>query len=119
MPVSKEYLEYVLDQLRCIGSVFAKRMFGAVGLYFDGLFFGLIASDVLYFKVDDSTRKEYERAGSGAFSPYGEASTSMGYYEVPVDVLEDVDKLRQWAREAVAVAVKKGAVKKKVRKPRK
>ncbi len=44
MPVSEEYLDYVVDQLGCIGEVAAKRMFGGVGLYHDGLFFGLIAA---------------------------------------------------------------------------
>src|SRR5438093_6905944 len=97
MPVSAEYLDYVADQLSCIGEVNAKRMFGGVGLYYDGRFFGLIAGDLLYFKVDDENRHAYISAGSKPFQPYGDESYSMGYYEVPVDVLEDVDQLRQWA----------------------
>src|SRR6266851_586115 len=102
MPVSEEYLDYVVDQLGCLGEVTAKRMFGGVGLYRDGFFFGLIAGDALYFKVDDENRSDYEAAGAKAFQPYGEESYSMGYYEVPVDVLEDVDKLRGWASGAVS-----------------
>ncbi len=109
MPVSEEYLDYVADQLACIGEVVAKKMFGGVGLYHDGLFFGLIASDVLYFKVDDQTRAQYTTAGARPFSPYGEESPSMSYYEVPVDVLEDVDQLRRWAQEAVAAAARKAS----------
>jgi DNA transformation protein len=107
MPVSEEYLDYVVDQLGCIGEVDSKRMFGGVGLYRDGFFFGLIAGDVLYFKVDDENRSDYVAAGSRAFQPYGEESYSMGYYEVPVDVLEDLDKLRVWANAAVAAAQRK------------
>ena len=107
MPVSEEYLDYVVDQLGCIGEINAKRMFGGVGLYRDGYFFGLIAGDLLYFKVDDENRPDYEAAGSKAFQPYGDDSYSMGYYEVPVDVLEDVDKLRVWAGGAVAAALRK------------
>lgn len=109
MPVSEEYFDYVVDQLGCIGEVTAKRMFGGVGLYNDGLFFGLIAADVLYFKVDDVNRPDYETAGARPFQPYGEESYSMRYYEVPVDVLEDVERLRQWARGAVAAAGRKAA----------
>lgn len=107
MAVSEEYLDYVVDQLRSIGEVTAKRMFGGVGLYHDGLFFGLIASDSLYFKVDDENRHDYEAAGSKPFLPYGEDSYSMGYYEVPVDVLEDEDQLRNWAGGAVGAAQRK------------
>ena len=113
MPVSEEYLDYVVDQLGCIGEVSAKRMFGGVGLYHDGLFFGLIASDALYFKVDDENQPAYERAGARAFQPYGEESYSMGYYEVPVDVLEDLDQLRVWARGAVAAAARKASSRKR------
>lgn len=109
MAVSDEYLDYVVDQIGCIGEVAAKKMFGGVGLYHDGLFFGLIASDILYFKVDDENRREYQAAGAKPFQPYGGESYSMGYYEVPVDVLEDVDKLRVWATGAVAAAARKAA----------
>ena len=94
MPVSEEYLDYVADQLSCIGQVTSKRMFGGAGLYYGGLFFGLIASDALYFKVDDENRQAYQAAGARPFQPYGDDSYSMSYYEVPVDVLEDVDQLR-------------------------
>src|SRR5258705_11478130 len=88
MPVSEEYLDYVVDQLGCIGEVAAKRMFSGVGLYHDGLFFGLIAGDVLYFNVDDQNRPAYRTAGARPFQPYGDESYSMYYYEGPVDVLE-------------------------------
>lgn len=116
MPVSEEYLEYVADQLGCIGEVVAKKMFGGVGLYHDGLFFGLIASDVLYFKVDDETRSDYVTSGARPFQPYGDESFSMSYYEVPVDVLEDADRLRAWARGAVAAAARKTSARKRKKK---
>src|SRR6185503_7562850 len=79
MPVSKEYVEYVLDQLSCLGPIAHKRMFGGVGLYFDGLFFGLIDDDIVYFKVDDITRRRYEAARTKPFQPGGEGpSQSLG-----------------------------------------
>ena len=116
MAISEEYLDYVVDQLGCIGDVLAKKMFGGVGLYHDGFFFGLIAGDVLFFKVDDVNRPPYLAAGAAPFSPYGDESYSMSYYEVPVDVLEDIDKLRQWARAAVSAAERKASSSKKRKK---
>jgi len=104
MPVSSEYLEYILDQLSCIGGVDHKRMFGGIGLYFDGLFFGLLDDDEVYFKVDDSTRVVYESEGARGFDPYKDGRASLSYYSVPVRVLEDADTLRQWAIESVRVA---------------
>ena len=111
MPVSREYLEYVLDQLRTLGQITAKRMFGGAGIYLGGRFFGLVAEDVLYFKVDDANRKDYLDAGSGPFRPFG--SYEMSYYEVPADVLEDSERLREWAEKALAAAEKSGKGRKK------
>lgn len=104
MPVSPDYRAYVLEQLARLGHVTGKSMFGGVGLYLDGVFFALIASDVLYFKVDDRTRRVYEAAGMSAFKPYPTRSATMNYYEVPVEVLEDEDRLWAWGLQAMEVA---------------
>ena len=79
-------------------------MFGGVGLYYRGVFFGIIAGDVLYLKVDDTTRSDYMRAGMGPFVPYPERAGTMQYYAVPVDVLENPEQLARWAKRAIAVA---------------
>lgn len=107
MGVSDGYLTYVVDQLGCVGPVQFKRMFGGVGLYMHGVFFALIADDVLYFKVDDSNRADYEAAGMGPFRPFPDKPTVMQYYEVPADVLESTESLREWAQKALGVAQKK------------
>ena len=82
-------------------------MFGGVGIYADQLFFALIADDTLYFKVDDSNRPDFERLGMRPFQPYGEAGEVTQYYEVPADLLEDLEALRPWAEKAIAVAARK------------
>ena len=105
MAVSLGYQTFVLDQLRrVLPGVRAKRMFGGVGLYADELFFALIDDDVLYLKVDDETRPDFERRGLGPFQPFGEGSATMQYYQLPEDLLEDPEALRPWAESAVAVA---------------
>ena len=105
MPVSRKYLDYALDLLKVLGPVNAKRMFGDAGIYHNGVFFGLVADDTLYFKVDDGNRADYEAAGSGPFRPFG--SYAMSYYEVPADVLEDNDRLQEWAMKAISAAGKR------------
>ena len=77
-------------------------MFGGVGLYSDGVFFGIIARDALYLKVDGHTRAAYERAGMLPFTPFPGRRTAMGYYGVPVEVLESGMELTRWARDAGA-----------------
>lgn len=108
--VSDEFISYVLDQLSGFGEVIPRRMFGGVGLYHDGLMFALIANDILYFKVDEANRDDYESAGSEPFRPYPGKKTVMSYYEIPIDVSEDRDELASWAEKAFEAA---GRAKKK------
>ena len=105
MSVSEGYKRFVMDQLEELGDVVPRAMFGGVGLYHRDVFFGIVAEDVLYLKVDDATRGDYERAGMGPFRPYPErGGGTMQYDAVPLDVLEDATELAMWARRAVAVA---------------
>ena len=105
MSVSPEYQEYVTEQLSAVGYIAAKKMFGGVGLYADGIFFALLADDVLYVKVDDTNRQDFEQAGMGAFRPYPDKTRSMQYFEVPVEVLEDAEELYNWAGKSITVAL--------------
>ena len=105
MAVAKSYRAFVVEQLERVTPVTAKSMFGGVGLYAQGLFFALIAEDRLYFKVDDSTRGDYEQQGMEPFRPFGE-DHGMGYYEVPIDVLEDAARLEPWMKKAIEAAAK-------------
>ena len=104
MKVSTGFRDFVLDQLAGIDGLRARSMFGGVGLYAEDVFFGILAADVLFFKVDDTNRREYDIAGSSAFKPYADRAMTMPYYNVPMDVLEDADALGEWAGRAVAIA---------------
>lgn len=112
MAVSESYRVFVLEQLGRVVPITAKSMFGGVGIYAEGLFFALIAEDRLFFKVNDATRPEFERLGMEPFRPFGE-DRSMGYYEVPADVVEDPVQLAPWTRKAIEVA---GSAKRSKRK---
>ncbi|MBI1876272.1 MAG: TfoX/Sxy family protein [Acidobacteria bacterium] len=109
MRVSDGFKVFVLDQLEELGGVVPRSMFGGVGLYRDGVFFGIIAGDVLYLKVDEGNRPDFERAGSRPFKPYPDRPGTMQYYAVPVDVLESPIELAAWARRSVAAAERSAA----------
>ena len=124
MPKSQEYLEYVLEQLERFGGVTARRMFSGFGLYQHDVFFGLIFSDTLYFKVNDASRPDYESRGMRRFQPYKDKPhLSFTYYEVPVEVLEDREQLTLWAtrsvQAAIAIALEKQAKRRKPKAKRK
>ena len=69
MASSAGFRDHVLDLMAALGPVTARRMFGGFGIYLDGVMFALIADDILYLKVDDRTRPDYEAAGSAPFRP--------------------------------------------------
>jgi DNA transformation protein and related proteins len=107
---SDSFKTFVLEQLSDLDDVVPRAMFGGIGLYERGVFFGIIASDRLYMKVDELNRPEYEQAGSRPFRPYPDRSGTMQYFDVPVGVLENSQELADWARKAVAAA-KRASVK--------
>jgi len=57
--------------------------------------FGLLVRDVMYLRVDDTTRERFEGAGSRPFSyRRGEREVSLSaYYVVPEDLLDRQDEL--------------------------
>src|SRR5437660_9879939 len=93
---TEAFRSFVLDQLEEIGDVTPRSMFGGVGLYHRGVFFGIIARDVLYLKVDDHNRADYESAGMKPFKPYPHRAGTMQYYAVPVEILESGFELAAW-----------------------
>ena len=104
MAVSQSYIDFVVDQLGRVAVVTTRKMFGGVGVYGDGFFFALMDDDVLYLKVDDSNRGDFEKVGMGPFKPFDDNPNVMQYYELPAELLEDVDALRPWVEKATAVA---------------
>ena len=95
---------YALEQLARVRPVTTRRMFGAVGIYADALFFAVLDDDALWFKTDDTNRPDFEAAGSEPFRPYGPDGPPAHYWRVPEEVLEDAETLPAWVEKAVAVA---------------
>ena len=104
MRVSSGFREFVLGQLTEVRDLYAKPMFGGIGLYSGDVFFGIVAGDVLYFKVDETNRPDYEQAGSRPFRPNADRPVTMSYYGVPAAVVEDTTSLALWASRSIAVA---------------
>jgi DNA transformation protein len=96
----ESFKDFVLDQLRDLDEVEARRMFGGYGLYRDETFFGIIHKGKLFFKIDEATVGEYRRRKMKPFRPNAR-QTLKSYYQVPQDVVEDMDILCKWAVQAV------------------
>lgn len=92
------FKDFVLEQLGGM-DISVRRMFGAYGLYLEKRFFGIIDTDTLFFKTDDSTSEKYKSAGMKPFAPTPD-QILKNYYEVPSEILEDPKELQAWATEA-------------------
>jgi DNA transformation protein len=105
--VSDEYIAFVRDQLRALGDLRVKRMFGGAGLYSNDTFFAILADDRLFLKVSDRTRGDYERRGLAPFSYQRKDGRKMvmgSYYPAPPEVIDDPVELCRWAEKAIEVA---------------
>ena len=98
MKANPEFLNFVIEKLLPIGDIKSRAMFGGYGIFHEGLMFALISDDILYFKVNESNRHTYEKAGSKPFTH------GISYWEVPSEVLEDTTKLHEWANISILIA---------------
>jgi len=88
--------------------VSVKRMFGGIGIYADGLMFGLVFDGVIYLRVDEASIPGFEREGSVPFV-YPLAKRHVGrpsrhFWRLPERLYDDPDELAVWAGRALAVA---------------
>jgi DNA transformation protein len=99
------FSELIQELLAPLGGISLRRMFGSFGVFSHGTMFGLVKDDTLYFRADDLNRPAYEAAGSEPFT-YMRAGerTSLAYWTLPEDLLDEPDAFRRWAVDALAAA---------------
>ena len=97
MSADAALIAHLMDVLRPLGGVAARRMFGGAGLFRDGLMFGLISDEVLYLKADAETVADFEAEGLGPFT-YGTKSGDRvltSYWRAPEHLLDDDDEIAE------------------------
>ena len=110
--VTPQFQDFILDLLSPLAPV-TRRMFSGVGLFCDGMMFGMLIREAFYLRVDEATRGRFEESGSAPFGYLraGRQVSIATYYAVPEDLFDRPDELLQWARDAVVAA-------RKVKRPR-
>ncbi|MCW2236314.1 TfoX/Sxy family protein [Azospirillum canadense] len=111
-----DFVQMVCESLAPLGDLAVRRMFGGYGLYCDGLFFAIVADEVLYFKADEGNRADYEALGLRPFKPSsakssGDKPITLAYYPPPESALDEPEELMLWARPALAAAARATALK--------
>ena len=113
MPLSPGFSDYVLELLAGFGRLEAKRMFGGAGLYRDGVMFGILDDDVVFFRVDDKLEADLKAQGSVPWSysmKRDGAVREMGYWRMPETAADDPDEAVAIAKRAYAAAIARKAV---------
>lgn len=103
MASSIDYLDFILDQLSNWKAINTKRMFGCIGLYADGLMFGVISKELVYFKVNASSKNNYLKLESKPLKLFKNNSIVASFYEVPIQILEDSSQFIIWAEESLNI----------------
>jgi len=100
--------DFIAELFAPFRPVSVKRMFGGIGIYADGLMFGLVFDGVIYLRVDEASIPSFEREGSVPFV-YPLAKRHVGrpsrhFWRLPERLYDDPDELAVWAGRALAVA---------------
>lgn len=98
MPANS-FRDFILEQLATLDGLRCKRMFGGHGLYSGEQFFGIVYDGRLYFKTHPDTLPDYLSQHAAVFAP-SDKQILKNYREVPVDILEEAEQLRVWAKKA-------------------
>jgi DNA transformation protein len=106
MVASDSFAEFLHERLAPLGRVTLRRMFGKTGVFCDGLMFGMVTEDTLYFRVDDHNRAAFEEAG--AFPPLNYEkkgrTIDLSFWRAPERLLDEPDEFVSWAQTALAAA---------------
>jgi DNA transformation protein and related proteins len=103
---SAEFAEFLREQLAPLGRITTRRMFGKTGVFCEGVMFGMVTANTLYFRVDELNRSTFKEAE--AFPPlnylkHGSA-IDLSFWRLPERLLDDRDGFVAWARAALAAA---------------
>jgi TfoX/Sxy family transcriptional regulator of competence genes len=93
MASTKEFVDFILDQIENAGEIEAKKMFGEYGLYVDGKLVGLICDDKLFIKQTVSGRAYIKNVVEAP--PYEGAKPSF--------FIEERIEDRKWLSELIRI----------------
>jgi DNA transformation protein len=106
MVASHSFAEFLSEQLAPLGRITMRRMFGKTGVFCDGLMFGMVTDDTLYFRVDDHNRVAFKEAQSFPPLHYEKKGRAidLSFWRAPERLLDEPDEFVAWARLALAAA---------------
>ena len=106
MVASDSFAEFLREQLAPLGRVTMRRMFGKTGVFCDGVMFGMVTDNMLYFRVDEHNRVAFNEAESFPPLSYEKkgCTIDLSFWRAPERPFDEPDELVTWARAALAAA---------------
>jgi DNA transformation protein len=106
MVASDSFAEFLREQLAPLGRLTLRRMFGKTGVFCDGVMFGMVRENTLYFRVDDHNRAAFKEAQSFPPLNYEKKGSTidLSFWRVPERLFDEPDDLVTWAQAALAAA---------------
>jgi len=103
---SDSFAVLLSEQLTPLGRVTMRRMFGKTGVFCDGLMFGMVTDNTLYFRVDDDNRADFKEAEAYPPLNYSKKgfAIDLSFWRAPERLFDEPDELIAWARAAIAAA---------------
>ena len=94
MGLDEAFITYVVERLKPLGTISAKRVFGCCGIFCDGKMFCKISpSQTVSLKADEEAARIYAEAGM-------RKSGKMNYYELSAEQMENDEVLLEFGRMA-------------------
>jgi DNA transformation protein and related proteins len=104
MAVTADEITLMHDMFADLGNITSRKMMGGLSIYCEGIIFAILSSEsTIYLKAKGEFADEMAAAGARQFSmvnKHGKTS-SMGYWTMPDEGLDDFDLACDWARRAL------------------
>ena len=106
MVASTEFASFLRDQLTSLGPVTMRRMFGKTGVFCEGVMFGMVTENTLYFRVDAQNQGSFKEAESSPSLSYVKkgCTIDLSFWRAPERLYDDHEELVAWARAALSAA---------------
>jgi DNA transformation protein len=120
MVASDSFAEFLREQLASLGRITMRRMFGKTGVFCDGLMFGMVTDNMLYFRVDDGNRAAFNEAESFPQLNYKKQGEiiDLSFWRALERLFDEPDELVAWARIALEAASRVAAKRGRTGRPR-
>jgi len=104
MALGDSDIAFALELFEPLGDLTTRRLFGGIAIYHQGVIFALLRSDAtLLLKAEGDFRARLEADGWDRWTHTRKngVETSMPYYVIPGEVLDDADTASDLARASL------------------